>query len=83
MEEGLRNDNPSRQMRRSRRQAADKYRLTEAEVVATLAAAREPASAAQRFRNPPFNTAQQDLRLQPSSSQALRQLVMRVVKRAR
>ena len=37
---------------------------------------------AQRFRNPPFNTARKELRLRPSSSQALRQLVMRVVKRA-
>jgi len=37
---------------------------------------------AQRFRDPPFNTQRQDLRLRPSSSQALRQLVMRVVKRA-
>jgi integrase len=37
---------------------------------------------AQRFRYPPFNTARKDMRLRPSSSQALRQLVMRVVKRA-
>lgn len=37
---------------------------------------------AQRFRDPPFNTHQGDLRLRPSSSQALRQLVMRVVQRA-
>ncbi len=37
---------------------------------------------AQRFRNPPFNTERQDLRRQPSSSQALRQLVMRVAQRA-
>jgi site-specific recombinase XerD len=37
---------------------------------------------AQRFRDPPFNTQRQDLRLRPSSSQALRQLVMRVVARA-
>jgi site-specific recombinase XerD len=37
---------------------------------------------AQRFRDPPFNTRRQDLRLRPSSSQALRQLVMGVVKRA-
>jgi integrase len=38
---------------------------------------------AQRFRNPPFNTVQQDFRLRPSSSQALRQLVMRVAARGR
>src|ERR1039458_2689108 len=38
---------------------------------------------AQRFRNPPFNTEQQDLLRRPSSSQALRQLVMRVAARAR
>jgi integrase/recombinase XerD len=37
---------------------------------------------AQRFRNPPFNTDRRDLRLRPSSSQALRQLVIRVAKRA-
>ncbi|MGA2321992.1 MAG: tyrosine-type recombinase/integrase [Solirubrobacteraceae bacterium] len=37
---------------------------------------------AQRFRDPPFNTRRQDLRLRPSASQALRELVMRVVKRA-
>jgi integrase len=37
---------------------------------------------AQRFRDPPFNTTRQDLRLRQSSSQALRQLVMRVVRRA-
>ena len=37
---------------------------------------------AQRFRNPPFNTEQQDLRRRASSSQALRQLVMRVAARA-
>jgi site-specific recombinase XerD len=149
MEEGLRKANPASQTRRPRRRAADKYRLTEAEVVATLAAARgirerraiflglcsglrnaelrglqgrhferegfvwvsadiakglrerwvpvivdlAPIVAeiraevgfdesAQRFRNPPFNTARKDLQLRPSSSQALRQLVMRVVKRA-
>jgi integrase/recombinase XerD len=37
---------------------------------------------AQRFRDPPFNTKRQDLRLRPSSSQALRQLVIRVAARA-
>jgi site-specific recombinase XerD len=37
---------------------------------------------AQRFRDPPFNTERQDLALRPSSSQALRQLVMRVAVRA-
>ncbi len=37
---------------------------------------------AQRWRDPAFNSRQQDLRLRPSSSQALRQLVIRVVKRA-
>jgi len=37
---------------------------------------------AQRFRNPPFNTVRQDLSERPSSSQALRQLVMRVAARA-
>ncbi len=37
---------------------------------------------AQRFRNPPFNTEQQDLLRRSSSSQALRQLVMRVAGRA-
>ncbi len=37
---------------------------------------------AQRFRDPPFNTERQDLRRRPSSSQALRQLVMRVAERA-
>jgi integrase len=152
MEEGMRKDNPARQTRRPRRRAADKYRLTEAEVVTTLAAARgvrerraiflglcaglrnaelrglqgrhferegfvwvsadiakggrerwvpviadlvpiateiradvgfdEYVLPAQRSRNPPFNTVQKDLRLRPSSSQALRKLVMRVVKRA-
>jgi integrase len=152
MEEGLRKDNPASQTRRPRRRAADKYRLTEAEVIAILAAAQGPRERraiflglcaglrnaelrglqgrhfgrdglvwvsadiakgrrerwvpviedlvpivteiraevgcdeyvlpAQRFRNPPFNTARQDLRLRPSSTQALRQLVMRVTKRA-
>jgi integrase/recombinase XerD len=42
----------------------------------------EYALPAQRFRNPPFNTNRRDLRHRPSSSQALRQLVMRVAKRA-
>jgi len=37
---------------------------------------------AQRFRNPPFNTDRRDLRHRSSSSQALRQLVIRVTKRA-
>ena len=37
---------------------------------------------AQRFRNPPFNTERQDLLQRPSSSQALRQLVMRAAARA-
>jgi integrase/recombinase XerD len=37
---------------------------------------------AQRFRNPPFNTERVDYALHPSSSQALRQLVMRVAARA-
>jgi site-specific recombinase XerD len=37
---------------------------------------------AQRSRNPPFNTERQDLALRQSSSQALRQLVMRVAERA-
>ena len=37
---------------------------------------------AQRFRNPPFNTERADYTLSPSSSQALRQLVMRVAARA-
>lgn len=39
MEEGLRKDNPAEQTRRPRRRAAEKYRLTEAEVIETLAAA--------------------------------------------
>jgi integrase/recombinase XerD len=37
---------------------------------------------AQRFRNPPFNTERVDYARCPSSSQALRQLVMRVAARA-
>lgn len=37
---------------------------------------------AQRFRDPPFNADRRDLRHQPSSSQSLRQLVMRVAERA-
>jgi integrase/recombinase XerD len=37
---------------------------------------------AERFRNPPFNTDRLELRLRRSSSQALLQLVIRVVKRA-
>ncbi|MEO6857672.1 MAG: tyrosine-type recombinase/integrase [Solirubrobacteraceae bacterium] len=37
---------------------------------------------AQRFRNPPFNTERVDYARSPSSSQALRQLVMRVAARA-
>ena len=37
---------------------------------------------AQRFRNPPFNTERVDYARFPSSSQALRQLVMRVAARA-
>jgi len=37
---------------------------------------------AQRFRDPPFNSERKDLRTRPSSSQALRELVMRVTKRA-
>ena len=37
---------------------------------------------AQRFRNPPFNTERVEYRRYPSSSQALRQLVMRVGARA-
>ena len=37
---------------------------------------------AQRFRNPPFNTERAEYALCPSSSQALRQLVMRVAARA-
>lgn len=37
---------------------------------------------AQRFRDPPFNTDRRDLRHRPSSSQALRELVIRVAKRA-
>jgi site-specific recombinase XerD len=37
---------------------------------------------AQRFRNPPHNTERRDLALRPSSSQAPRQLVMRVSARA-
>lgn len=37
---------------------------------------------AQRFRNPPFNTERIDYARWPSSSQALRQLVMRVASRA-
>jgi integrase len=51
------------------------------EIHDTVAAA-EYVLPAQRFRDPPFNTQRQDLRLRPSSSQALRQLVIRVVKRA-
>lgn len=39
MEEGLRKDNPAEQTRRPRRRAAEKYRLTEAEVIEILAAA--------------------------------------------
>jgi integrase/recombinase XerD len=152
MEEGLRKDNPARQTRRPRRRPALKYRLTGAEALAVLNAARgmrerraiflglcaglrnaelrglqgrhfsqhglvwvsadiakggrerwvpvipdlapiveeireevreaEYVLPAQRFRDPPFNTQRRDLRLRPSSSQALRQLVIRVVKRA-
>jgi integrase/recombinase XerD len=37
---------------------------------------------AQRWRNPPFNTQRQDLRLCPSSSKALLELVVRVARRA-
>lgn len=37
---------------------------------------------AQRWRNPPENSAKRDLRKHPSSSQALRSLVQRVAKRA-
>src|SRR5579863_7136571 len=37
---------------------------------------------AQRFRNPPFNTVRQGLSQRPSSSQALRRLVMRVAAKA-
>ena len=37
---------------------------------------------AQRWRNPPLNTGKIDLRKHPSSSQALRQLVIRVARRA-
>jgi integrase len=40
MEEGLRKDNPARQTRRPRRRPALKYRLTEAEALAVLDAAR-------------------------------------------
>jgi integrase len=40
MEEGVRKDNPARQTRRPRRRPALKYRLTEDEVRAVLAAAR-------------------------------------------
>lgn len=152
MEEGLRKDNPARQTRRPRRRPALKYRLTGAEALAVLNAARgtrerrviflglcaglrnaelrglqgrhfsrhglvwvsadiakggrerwvpvipdlalvvegirkevreaEYVLPAQRFRDPPFNTQRRDLRLRPSSSQALRELVIRVVKRA-
>lgn len=152
MEEGIRKDNPALQTRRPRRRPKDKYRLTEAEVIATLQAASgvrerrviflglcaglrnaelrglqgrhfardgfvwvsadiakggrerwvpviadlelvvaeiradvrtdEYVLPAQRFRNPPFNTDRRDLRRRPSSSQALRQLVIRVAKRA-
>jgi integrase/recombinase XerD len=39
MEEGMRKDNPALQTRRPRRRAKDKYRLTEAEVIAMLEAA--------------------------------------------
>jgi integrase/recombinase XerD len=42
----------------------------------------EYALPAQRFRNPPFNTEKVDHSRHPSSSQALRQLVMRVAARA-
>lgn len=37
---------------------------------------------AQRFRDPPVNERQEDLEMRPSSSQALRTLVMNVAKRA-
>ena len=37
---------------------------------------------AQRFRDPPFNRRRQELSLRPSSSQALRTLVMEVASRA-
>ncbi len=37
---------------------------------------------AQRFRDPPFNKRREDLQRRPSSSQALRTLVMNVAKRA-
>jgi integrase len=37
---------------------------------------------AERFRNPPFNTDRLELRRRPSSTQALRQLVIRVAERA-
>ena len=152
VEEGHRKDNPARATPRPKRRPAAKYRLTEAEALTVLNAARgkrerraiflglcaglrnaelrglqgrhfarpglvwvsadiakgtrerwvpvladlgpiadevretvavdEYVLPAQRFRDPPFNTQRQDLRLRPSSSQALRQLVMRVVKRA-
>lgn len=152
LEEGIRKDNPARQTRRPRRQAAQKFRLTEAEAVAMLEAARgvrerraiflglcaglrnaelrglqgrhlardglvwvsadigkgkrermvpvipdlvtvvdemrsdvgldEYVLPAERFRNPPFNTDRLELRRRQSSSQALRQLVMRVASRA-
>jgi integrase/recombinase XerC len=43
---------------------------------------REYVLPAQRFRDPPFNSQRQDRRLSSSSSQALRQLVIWVAKRA-
>jgi site-specific recombinase XerD len=152
MEEGIRKDNPAEQTRRPRRKPAERSRLTEAEALALLRAARgirgrratflglcaglrnaelrglqgrhfvraglvwvssdigkgrreryvpvisdlvpvvaeiradvasdEYVLPAQRFRNPPFNTERLELRRQPSSSQALRQLVIRVASRA-
>jgi integrase/recombinase XerD len=152
MEEGLRRDNPASQTPKPRRKPKETYRLTQAEAVSMLQAARgvrerravhllicaglrnaelrglrgkhlarpgfvqisadiakggrerwvpviadlaavvaeiggsvgpdEFVLPAQRFRNPPFNTERMDYALSPSSSQALRQLVMRVAKRA-
>jgi integrase/recombinase XerC len=56
-----------------------------ASVIAEIRVARKPDEyvlCAQRWRNPPANTVPMDLKLRPSSSQALRTLVMTVAARA-
>jgi site-specific recombinase XerD len=50
--------------------------------IRTAVAAEEYVLPAQRFRDPPFNRRREDLGLRPSSSQALRTLVMGIGRRA-